>query len=246
MPDLEWNQSFWGKEYGWSERGDEWSVGWGGSEAQWFGTLYPRLHRMIPARRILEIAPGRGRWTQYLIPMCSAYIGIDIAESCVVECSKRFANAAHAGFIHNDGLSLAAVPDESFDFIFSFDSLVHAEFEVLQSYIPQIVRKLAPGGKAFLHHSNFAACNDGRFPAPHSRAMTVSGEIVANLVRQSGGKMLVSELVDWGPLTDTIDCFSTFARGDDQGPEHVRLTNSRFMQEAAGIHDFQSHYSRLT
>jgi SAM-dependent methyltransferase len=245
MPELEWNHSYWGKDYGWSEGGDEWSYTWGGSEAQWFGSLYPRLHRMLPARRILEIAPGRGRWTQYLIPMCSAFIGIDIAESCVIECSNRFANVAHAGFIHNDGLSLAAVPDSSFDFIFSFDSLVHAELDVMQSYIPQMVQKLAPGGKAFLHHSNFAACDAGGQSIPHARAGSVSGEIVADLVQQSGGRMLVTELINWGSV-DTIDCLSTFARGDDLGPAHVRLTNPRYMEEASVIRDFQSHYSRLT
>jgi SAM-dependent methyltransferase len=200
---------------------------------------------MLPARRILEIAPGRGRWTQYLIPMSSAFIGVDLAESCVVECSKRFANVPHAGFIQNDGVSLAAVPDGSFEFIFSFDSLVHAELDVMQRYIPQIVAKLAPGGKAFLHHSNFAVCDDGGEQPPHGRAASVSGEIVADLVKQSGGRMLVSELINWGSI-DTIDCLSTFARGDEPGPEHVRLTNPRYMEEATLIHDFQSPYSRLT
>ena len=179
------------------------------------------------------------------LPICSALIGIDIAESCVIECSTRFASAVHAGFIANDGLSLSAVPDGSFDFIFSFDSLVHAEIDVLQSYIPQIIQKLAPGGKAFLHHSNFAACDDGGLPSPHARAASVSGEIVADMVKQNGGRMLVSELINWGSI-DTIDCLSTFARADDPGPEHLRLTNPRFMEEAAVIHDFQSHYSRLT
>jgi len=245
MPALEWNHSYWGRDYSWSEGGDEWSFTWGGSEAQWFGSLYPRLHRMLPARRILEIAPGRGRWTQYLIPMCSAFIGVDIAESCVIECSRRFAKAAHAGFIANDGVSLAAVPDASFDFVFSFDSLVHAELDVMQRYIPQIVQKLAPGGKAFLHHSNFAACDGGGQPSPHARAGSVSGGLIADLVKQSGGRMLVSELINWGTI-DTIDCLSTFGRGDDPGPEHVRLTNPRFMEEAAVIHDFQSYYSKLT
>lgn len=244
MPTLEWNHSYWSKDYVWSEGGDEWSKTWGGSEAQWFGSLFPRLHRMLPARRILEIAPGRGRWTQYLIPMCSAFIGVDIAESCVIECTNRFAGAPHAGFIHNDGLSLAAVPDNSFEFIFSFDSLVHAELDVMQSYIPQLVKKLAPGGKAFLHHSNYAACDHGGKRSEHARAGSVSGEIIASLVKQSGGQMLVSEFINWGSI-QTTDCLSTFTRDDDQAPEHLLLTNPRFMEEAHIILDFQSPYSTL-
>ena len=231
MPDLNWNASFWGQQYNWSAAGDEWSITWGGSEAQWFGSLYPRLHRMVPARRILEIAPGYGRWTRFLLPLCSAYFGIDLAESCVNACRARFADVPYAAFLQNDGLSLGDVPDSSFDFIFSFDSLVHAEFEVLESYIPQVIRKLAPGGKAFLHHSNLASCDDGTFPKPHSRAASVSGKKIADLVHRSGGKMLVTELIDWGhPLL--IDCLSTFGRADSVGQEPVLLENRRFMEEA--------------
>ena len=60
MPDLNWNKTVWGSTYGWQAGGEEWSETWGSSEAQWFGSIFPRLHRFLPARQILEIAPG---WT---------------------------------------------------------------------------------------------------------------------------------------------------------------------------------------
>lgn len=52
-----------------------------GSEAQWFGCLYPRLHRLLLTGRILEIALGFGRRTNFLISACSNYIGFDLSES---------------------------------------------------------------------------------------------------------------------------------------------------------------------
>lgn len=58
MPDLDWNLTVWNKSSGWEAAGDEWSVACGRAHSQWFGTTYPRIHRLLPAGRILEIAPG--------------------------------------------------------------------------------------------------------------------------------------------------------------------------------------------
>ena len=77
MPRLDWNIHQWDGEYNWELKGEEWSSSWGSSEAQWFGSLYPRLHKYFPAARILEIAPGFGRWTRFLLDYCDDYTGID-------------------------------------------------------------------------------------------------------------------------------------------------------------------------
>ena len=73
MPDVNWNLIAW-DGYDWSDRGEGFSEPWGGSEAQWFGSLYPRLHRFLPAKNILEIGPGVGRWTKFLLPLCERYV----------------------------------------------------------------------------------------------------------------------------------------------------------------------------
>ena len=46
------------------------------------------------------------------------------------------------------------VEDGSVDFAFSFDSLVHAEADVLGAYLGELARKLKPDGVGFIHHSN--------------------------------------------------------------------------------------------
>lgn len=129
MNTIEQNRTFWNDKYDWSTGGDEWSKGFGGTEALWFFVIYPRIHRFIPSGTILEIAPGFGRWTQFLKTQCQSMIAVDLSERCIKHCKTRFASETHIQFHTNDGTSLDAVPDNSIDFVFSFDSLVHVEKE---------------------------------------------------------------------------------------------------------------------
>lgn len=245
MPDHAWNKATWDGQWNWEAAGEEWSAGWGSSEAQWFGSIYPRVHRLMPANWILEIAPGAGRWTRFLLPMTRAgYLGIDLSVECVDRCRDRFRDVSWARFESNDGLSLAAAPDESFDFVFSFDSLVHVELDVLESYVPQIVRKLRRGGAAFLHHSNWREAGE-QGPNRHCRAESVGAAGVAQLVEGSGGRVLLQEAVNWGS-DSCIDCFTTFARADGSvdGPGRT-IRNLVFGAEVAAIREAQSLYATL-
>jgi SAM-dependent methyltransferase len=245
MPDLQWNIASWDGSYDWSTGGggEEWSHVWGGSEAQWFGSLYPRLHRRLPTGSILEIAPGYGRWTKFLIGACRSYVGVDLSAECIRACESAFSGSAHARFMKNDGLSLHAVQCR-FDLIFSFDSLVHAELNVLESYIPQMLERLEESGVAFIHHSNFYVNTDHR-TNPHCRATSVSAEKVAGLVAVHGGRVLLQELLNWG-RSDPCDCITVFARNGSRCPTSPLVLNNRsFMAEAEIIKNYQSPYAVL-
>jgi hypothetical protein len=63
MPTIEQNQAAWNQNPNWKNAGDEWSVGWGGVDNEWWRTIFPRIHQFVPTGTILEIAPGFGRWT---------------------------------------------------------------------------------------------------------------------------------------------------------------------------------------
>jgi len=99
--------------------------------------------------RILEIAPGYGRWTQFLQTHYASLIGIDLARSCVDYCHKRFANYPNLEFKVNEGLTLPMIENRSIDFAFSFDSLVHAEADVISSYVNELARVLRHRGESF-------------------------------------------------------------------------------------------------
>jgi SAM-dependent methyltransferase len=244
MPSLSWNVSAWGGQYSWQDGGEEWSGPWGGSEAQWFGSLYPRLHRLLPAPRVLEIAPGFGRWSKFLINASSHYLGADLNQNCTDACSKRFSFAPHARFVTNDGLSLAAAQDGLYDLIFSFDSLVHAEVEVLEAYIPEILKKLSPDGMAFIHHSNLADHGSLNGLRSHGRGKTVSGSVVETLVNRNGGYVAVQETINWVE-TSLIDCLTLFGRRNSDIQSTIKLANPSFQEEAALIKTFQSPYSKI-
>ena len=157
MSNIEQNKGRWDNTYDWQGGGDEWSVDFGGTEALWFFILYPRIHRFIPAPTILEIAPGFGRWTQFLKTQCQSMIAVDISQKCIDHCKSRFASDTHVQFHVNDGTSLAMVPDNCVDFVFSFDSLVHVEKDVMQAYVSEFAHKLTADGIGFIHHSNLGA-----------------------------------------------------------------------------------------
>jgi SAM-dependent methyltransferase len=246
MPDVNWNLNVWRDAGNWGAGGEEWSAPWGGSDPQWFGSLYPRLHRLVPARTILEIAPGFGRWTRFLLPLCENYIGLDLSPICIEHCREAFSGANHARFIGNDGYSMLDVADGSVDLVFSFDSLVHAELDVFESYIPQILQKLTPNGAAFLHHSNIAYFGNPVAVEDGGRGLSVSADKLAELVRACGGQVLVQEMINWADTAQLRDCLSIFAhRVPGRSEAAIRLVNPRFMDEANHIKDYHRYYSRL-
>jgi 2-polyprenyl-3-methyl-5-hydroxy-6-metoxy-1,4-benzoquinol methylase len=215
MPSVEENRSYWGN-YQWSNKGDEWSVGYGGTEPLWAWAIMPRVAAFLPAEHILEIAPGHGRITQFLAPASQRMSVVDLTESCIVACQERFKEYDHIDYHINDGKSLDMIDDESIDFVFSWDSLIHVEADVMESYLTQLGRKLRPGGVGLLHHSNLAEYSD---PATgeltidneHWRAASMSAAKFRQFCQSAGLRCLVQELVPWGGANFT-DCISLFRR----------------------------------
>src|SRR5437870_3244420 len=106
MPTINENRRLWNEPSEWASNGDQWSRHWGGSEAQWRGTIFPRIHRFVPAPVILEIGPGYGRWTQYLKQLCSRLILVDLNQGCIDACKARFPSDSHISYHVNDGKAL--------------------------------------------------------------------------------------------------------------------------------------------
>lgn len=230
MPTLEWNKNTW-KEYSWTDEGEEWSAAWGNSAAQWFGSVYPRIHSFLPCKSILEIAPGFGRWTKFLLGHCESYTGVDIADGCIEACQKKFFKSRdNAHFYKNNGLSLNFVPDNSVDFCFSFDSLVHVDIQILDAYIDELSRKLTSNGACFLHHSNFLEYV-GAVDNIHHRDPTVSAKLVREALSRRGIQSVFQEKINWGGdlLIDAITIFTMDAKNNFSLDS---IDNPYFMLEA--------------
>jgi len=252
MPSVEQNLELWNKTYDWSNSGDEWSGAWGGTDRMWHRSLYPRIKHMLPAATILEIAPGFGRCTEFLKEYCERMYVVDLSPRCIEACKQRFATDTHIAYFVNDGKSLDMIPDQSIDFVFSFDSLVHVQAEVMEAYVKQLAAKLKPGGRGFLHHSNLgnyrAARLFGRYAkklGPVGRMLKESGRLIDPVWRgddmtaklftvfcdRYGLRCTHQELINWANRGYLIDSISTFTSGREPKAPNVVVRNPGFMDE---------------
>ncbi len=258
------NLKFWNEEYDWPSEGDEWSAQFGGTEAMWWFVIYPRIHQFLPAGKILEIAPGYGRWTQFLRLYCHSLVAVDLSEKCIEHCKRRFAGDNQVEFHVNDGRSLSVVPDGSIDLVFSFDSLVHVHKDVVEAYLAELARKLKPNGLGLVHHSNLGAYPVrlgvkryyDRLPRfirrnlvtedivekglsinlRGGRAASMTGPLFREYCRRVGLECVGQELISWGRGRCLTDGISIFARAESEwGGRGAYLENSEFSENAGLI-----------
>jgi ubiquinone/menaquinone biosynthesis C-methylase UbiE len=239
-------------KYDWNEAGEEWSAPWGSSAAQWTATIFPRIGDCLPVGTVLEIAPGFGRWTHYLKNYCDELWAVDKSTECIEASRQRFAADSQVRCCLNDGRSLSMIPDGSVDFVFSFDSFVHTNRDVVEAYLRELGTKLKIGGKGFIHHSNFGEyANSLRERIPealakplikakildwaHHRNPTMSADLFRALCQQNALHCIIQELVNWRSRR-LIDCLSFFVRSDST-PQNLTkiIRNPHFMREAARI-----------
>lgn len=240
------NRRLW-SGYDWRHGGEEWSANWGDTSNLWNATLMPRVSQWLGGDvRAVEIGPGHGRLTEHLKDHCASVVLVDIAPNCIDFCRQRFAAATNLEFVVNDGSSLAFLPDASVDLVFSFDSLVHADREVLTAYLPEIERVLRVGGRALLHHSNLAALLDeGSAPeSNHMRARDVSADIVAQAAeRLASLECRTQELISWDASLRLLDCISTFERRVPRSGAPVdRFHNPEFYPRARELRALSERY----
>jgi SAM-dependent methyltransferase len=239
-------------KYDWKDAGEEWSAPWGNSEAQWFGTILPRIRDCLPTKTILEIASGHGRWTRFLKEQCAQLWAVDRIADSAEKCRQRFAADSHLQCYVNDGRSLPMIPDEAVDFVFTFDSLVHTKRDVVEAYLCELGKKLKIGGKGFIHHSNFGEyANSFRERLPeaiakplikvgvldwaHHRSPDMTAALFREFCARAGLHCLSQELINWRGRR-LIDCFSIIIRPDNSVQTPTRLIRNRdFMREAAAV-----------
>jgi SAM-dependent methyltransferase len=235
MPDIAWNYELWNNKYDWEKTSPHWCQTTTFTSAYWQSLILPRIAQYLPVCTALEIAPGHGRWTEYLRHHASVLHAVDLAPNCIAACQERFSDAPNIVYHVNDGLSLAFLENNSIDFAFSFDSLVHVDAEVLLSYFSHLSRKLSRNGVGFIHHSNLLALIQGTDRSPSEfqgcRASTVSSEVVSELCKTTGLRTMCQELINWNS-DELLDCFTLFCRADsDWDAREIVIENRSFVAQ---------------
>jgi ubiquinone/menaquinone biosynthesis C-methylase UbiE len=110
----------------------------------------PYVH---PDETGLEIGPGGGRWTRYLLGFETLY-AVDYYQELLDELRKNIPNRPNVVFVKNNGTDFPSVPDNAVDYIFSFGTFVHLQASVIDAYLGNLGRILKSGGNAVIQYSD--------------------------------------------------------------------------------------------
>ncbi|MGQ0832586.1 MAG: class I SAM-dependent methyltransferase, partial [Microthrixaceae bacterium] len=136
------NRRVW-DDWDWSRSGEEWTP-----SPEWKAALVE--HVLLPylegRRRIVEIGPGAGRWTEHLQRIADELTLVDLSATCIEQCKQRFAACSNISYHVNSGADLSMVAASSVDAIWSFDAFVHIAPPEIRAYVGEFARVLVPGG----------------------------------------------------------------------------------------------------
>lgn len=204
-------QRLWGREDNWSADGHEWSKSFGTTEKLWNDHIFDYI-KEFRGKKILEIAPGYGRITQFLSILAQELIVIDLNELCIQKTREKLGHHVLA-YLVNDGKSLPKVRDNSQDLVFSWDSFVHMHANVTEEYIKEIFRVLKPGGQSFIHHSWLYGGSDSSTQNIAGRA-NMSPEQFKELVEKYGMEIISQTPISFESVSNWngTDCISIFRK----------------------------------
>jgi ubiquinone/menaquinone biosynthesis C-methylase UbiE len=166
---------------------------------------------LAPYRRydtVLDLACGHGRNSVFLRAIADRLILMDIQPGNIAVCQQRFEGAANISYIVNDGLVFSGVADHSVDLVYCFDAMVHFDSDVVRSYLSDLTRILAPGGLAFLHHSNYVGGEDWLIGPANRNFM--SKELMAHYAGKECLRVVKQQTIAWSGIDD-LDCLSLLA-----------------------------------
>jgi hypothetical protein len=190
---IEKNLVLWDRNYKWVADGNEW-VGpantCGVPYETWKTSLISRLITPYAAKDVhaLEIAPGHGRWSEFIIDACLHATLVDLSPACLDFCRTRFAGRTNIDYFLTTGVQLPKCATGAIGFVFSYDSFVHMSAEVIGAYMSEIARVLVGGGAAVIHHADIADADSHRQEHAWQRS-AVNRAIVRDLAERSGLKV---------------------------------------------------------
>ncbi len=118
--------------------------------------IYVREHYLLPyidrSKTVLEIGPGGGRWTRYMMGAGTIY-AVDYHQELLGEL-HRYVRGSNLHPILNNGDDFPGVPDASIDFVFSFGAFVHLDVDIIERYLANLRRVLAPGAIVVIQYSD--------------------------------------------------------------------------------------------
>jgi ubiquinone/menaquinone biosynthesis C-methylase UbiE len=99
--------------------------------------------------RVLDFGCGAGRLSQALAEHADEVVGVDVSPP-MLAVARELDTAGRCRFVLNETADLARFADGEFDLVYSELVLQHLPAPVIDGYLAEFVRVLAPGGVALL------------------------------------------------------------------------------------------------
>ena len=117
---------------------------------------YVKDHFLLPYvdsnTRIIEIGPGGGRWTRYMLK-ANKIFAVDFYQPILNELARNY-NLPNIQFVKNNGSDFPNIRENSIDFIFSFGTFVHLDFEIIEAYLDNIKPLLKVDANVIIQYSD--------------------------------------------------------------------------------------------
>lgn len=105
-------------------------------------------------KAVLEIGPGGGRWTKYLLD-AKELVVVDLNSIFFPYLKRRFPESVDKmRFYNTSGYEMQGIASDSIDFIFTFGTFVHIEPDGIFTYLAEIRRVLKPGAVAVVQYAD--------------------------------------------------------------------------------------------
>jgi hypothetical protein len=108
-----------------------------------------------PETVALELGPGRGAWTRTLLSAREVW-ALDALSAEHNSFWEYVGRADNVRYVQVRDFSCSMLPDNSIDYVFSYDTLCHVSFEGIEAYVANLRPKLHDGAHGFVMVADFA------------------------------------------------------------------------------------------
>lgn len=109
---------------------------------------------ILPWKNGIEIGAGRGAWTKCMLGLHELYV-LEVLHPDETKLFEYVGHPINLYYHKLNDLSLTGIPDNHFDFMFSFGRMCHLPFGMLQEYAINLLPKMRSGSDCFWMISDY-------------------------------------------------------------------------------------------
>lgn len=164
-------------------------------------SVFLKLFGELDLETIAELACGHGRHSARIVSRAGSIALLDINESNIAYCRRRFSGNPNVSFHVNRGNDIP-LPTGSCSSLFCYDAMVHFESMDVIAYLLESWRVLRQGGRALLHYSVNDAYPEGTFTDHPGWRNYFSESLMRHFATRTGFRILDRHVFSWLPDSD--------------------------------------------